>query len=205
MVSLLSLRHDCSGYFSRLLYWFVRMDVFLFSPNMHWIITQFHHTYVLNITILPLQKIYFPLCLVSLYFYKIFECILRTFFLIYITLCINFYLVRLDNFGPVNLNTFIIVMPETHSKLFAFIVTFSNTVFRSQLKPWQYITIYIWYVFVTFSRFVCYFELILDPWEFHEHTCICRNIFSTRLFWYMEEENLYICLFRCFYVFLNQF
>jgi hypothetical protein len=64
------------------------------------------------------------------------ECSIRTFFLIYITLFINFYLFRLDNFGPVNLNTFIIVIPETHSKLFVFIVTFRNTVFRSQLKPW---------------------------------------------------------------------
>jgi hypothetical protein len=202
MVWIVSLRHDFSGYLSKLLYQFVRMDVFLFSPNMHWIIIQFYHTYVLNIVILPLQKIYFSLCLVSLYFL---EFILRTFFLLYITLFINFYLCRLGNFGPVNLNTFIIVMPETHSKLFVFIVTFRNTVFRSQLKPWQYITISMWYIFVTFSRFVWHFELILDSWECHEHTYIFRNIFSTRLFWYMEEGNLQICHSRCFYVFLNQF
>jgi hypothetical protein len=187
MVWIVSLRHDFSGYLSKLLYQFVRMDVFLFSPNMHWIIIQFYHTYVLNITILPLQKIYFSLCLVSLYFL---EFILRTFFLLYITLFINFYLCRLGNFGPVNLNTFIIVMPETHSKLFVFIVTFRNIAFRSQLKPWQYITIFMWYIFVTFSRFVWHFELIPDSWAFHEHTYIFRNIFSRRLFWYIGEGNL---------------
>jgi hypothetical protein len=118
MVWIVSLRHDCSGYLSSLLYWFVRMDVFLFSPNMHWISIQFYHTYVLNITILPLQKIYFALCLVSLYFYKILESILRTSFLIYVTLCINFYLFRLDNFGPFNLNTFII-LKHTQNSLFS--------------------------------------------------------------------------------------
>jgi hypothetical protein len=95
MVWIVSLRHDCSGYLSTLLYWFVRVDVFLFSPNMHWIIIQFYHTYVLNITILPLQKIYFLLYLVSLHFNKILECILRTFFL--------YLLFRLDNFGTANL------------------------------------------------------------------------------------------------------
>jgi hypothetical protein len=93
----------------------------------------------------------------------------------------TFLLFRLDNFGPVNL-----WLPWTHSntlRTLCFHCTFRNTVFRSQLKSWQYITISMWYVFVIFSMFVWHFELILDSWEFHEHTYIFRNIFPTRLFW----------------------